>query len=252
MKKIFTLLAAVWCSMAAMAQDIQLETKDGTVIPNGSTVTIKSEMVDQYGFSGQMDPHIYLKNLTDSNQGVYAIMKVVKPGFEYPQICGIQTCYLTTAENPVAKTGMGGLEASSSIDLQIHLLYQAFKYPNYMNMLDACTIELSVWTNDKPNEVITSTITITNDPAVLDAANIAGVQTGAHVVYAKDNVFYYNFSDVAARSLQIFDVAGQMQKELRLNSEAGSLPLEGMSKGIYLYRVVENGKNALSGKFLVK
>lgn len=252
MKKIFTLLAAAWCSMAAMAQDIQLETKDGTVIKNGSTVTIGCEMVDQYGFSGLMDPHIYLKNLTDSNQGVYAMMKVVKAGIEYPQICGIVTCYPTSAEYPVAKTGMGLLEANSSIDLQIHLLYQLHLYPNYMSVQDACTIELSVWTDNKPDEVITSTITMTNDPAVLEAAGIAGVKAGAQAVYAKDNVLYYNFDDAAARRLQLFDVAGQMQKELRLNSEAGSLHLEGMSKGIYLYRVVESGKKALSGKLLVK
>ena len=46
MRKIFTLLAAMVCSFASFAQDIQLETKDGQLIENGSTVTLHSEMVD--------------------------------------------------------------------------------------------------------------------------------------------------------------------------------------------------------------
>ena len=46
MKKIFTLLAAMVCSFASFAQDLQLETKDGQVIENGSTVTIHGEMED--------------------------------------------------------------------------------------------------------------------------------------------------------------------------------------------------------------
>ena len=54
MRKFFTLLAAMACSFASFAQDIQLETKDGQVIENGSTVTIKGEMLDMMIY-GQLD-----------------------------------------------------------------------------------------------------------------------------------------------------------------------------------------------------
>lgn len=243
MKKIFTLLAAAWCSMAALAQSFQLETKDGTVIPNGATVTLKGEMADMMIY-GQLNAHVFARNLTDANIGLIVEMKVVSGGDV--TICWANNCVPVTVGNTYT-TGTGVAQANEANDL----LIEAMVMGDFSTAVATRTIDLSVWNENAPSEKISATITFTNDEKVL-AANIAGVQTGAHVVYAKDNVFYYNFSDVAARSLQIFDVAGQMQKELRLNSEAGSLPLEGMSKGIYLYRVVENGKNALSGKFLVK
>ena len=76
MRKIFTLLAAMVCSFASFAQDIQLETKDGQVIENGSTVTIQGEMLDMMIY-GQFESNLYVKNLTDKNQGVFAEIKVL-------------------------------------------------------------------------------------------------------------------------------------------------------------------------------
>lgn len=244
MKKIFTLLAAVWCSMAAMAQSFQLETKDGTVIPDGASVTLKSEMTDMMMW-GQMDAHVYVRNLTDANMGLIAEMKVVSGGDT--QICWGGGCK-TVVVGGSQTTGTGVAFVNEANDLRIEALIMG----DFKNAVVTRTVELSVWNEKDPSEKISAIITFTNDEKVLEAAGIAGVKAGAQAVYAKDNVLYYNFADAAARRLQLFDVAGQMQKELRLNSEAGSLPLEGMSKGIYLYRVVENGKNALSGKFLVK
>lgn len=254
MKKFFTLLAAILCGATSFAQSLQLETKDGMIIENGSTVTIKSEMIDVEGYWGQMDPHIYLKNLTDSDQGVFAIMKVVEAKKVYPQICGIGGCLPTSADKPVATIETEILEASSAIDLQIHLQYYPMYYPDYVNILDTCTIELTVGVgkSDNPSEVITATITFTNDPEVLKAASISNTSVTANKVRAEGNVLYCNFVDANARQLQVFDVAGQMKKNVRLNSESTSYSLEGMAKGIYLYRVVEGGKNVLSGKFLVK
>lgn len=243
MKRIFTLLAAAWCSMAALAQSFQLETKDGTVIPNGASVTLKSEIEDMMIW-GQMNAHVYARNLTENNMGLIAEMKAVSGGES--QICWGGKC-VTVAVGDTYTTGTGVASAGEANDLEIHALING----DFKTAVATRTVELSVWNENNPAEKISATITFTNDEKVL-AANITGVQTNAYAVYAKDNVLYYNFSDAAARRLQLFDVAGQLQKELRLSSEAGSLPLEGMSKGIYLYRVVENGRKAVSGKLLVK
>lgn len=247
MRKIFTLLAVALCSINSFAQDIQLETKDGQVIENGSTVIIKGEMVDMApGFLGQFDAHLYVRNLTDSNQGVYAEMKAIK---EFPQICGFASlCYTTTKENPVATTGMGMVPANTSHDMQIHIQYAAIEYPNYMDMVVTSTIEITVWTDKKPDEKISATVTFTNDPTL----SIEDTEVKAHAVYAKDNVLYYNFANVANRQLQVFNVAGNLCQDIRLTSESGAIHLEGMAKGIYLYRVIEAGKKGVSGKLLVK
>lgn len=240
MRKIFTLLAATLCSITSFAQDIQLETKDGQVIENGSTVVIKGEMVDMMIY-GQFESNLYVRNLTESNQGVYAELKAITGD---SQICWGGSCVPVTAGSSYT-TKMGLLNATSSSSLLIESLIMT---AGYMDAVVTSTIEITVWTDKKPEEKVSATVTFTNDPAL----SIENTEVKAHAVYAKDNVLYYNFANEANRQLQVYNVAGNLCQNIRLTSEAGSVNLEGMTKGIYLYRVIEGGKNGVSGKLLVK
>lgn len=240
MRKIFTLLAAMVCSFASFAQDIQLETKDGQVIENGSTVTIQGEMLDMMIY-GQFESNLYVKNLTDKNQGVFAEMKAVTGD---SQICWGGSCVPVQAGGSHT-TGMGVVSANSSTSLLIESLVMT---PGYMDAVVTRTIEITVWTDKKPDEKVSATVTFTNDPAL----SIENTEMVAPIVYAKDNVLYCQFADAANRQLQVYDVAGKLWKNVRLTSESASLPLEGRTKGLYIYRVMEAGKPVVSGKFLVK
>lgn len=240
MRKIFTLLAAMVCSFASFAQDIQLETKDGQVIGNGSTVTIQGEMLDMMIY-GQFESNLYVKNLTDKNQGVFAEMKAVTGD---SQICWGGSCVPVQAGGSHT-TGMGVVSANSSTSLLVESLVMT---PGYMDAVVTRTIEITVWTDKKPEEKVSATVTFTNDPAL----SIENTEVVAPIVYAKDNVLYYQFADAANRQLQVYDVAGKLWKNVRLTSESASLPLEGRTKGLYIYRVMEAGKPVVSGKFLVK
>lgn len=244
MRKIFTLFAAVVCSITMFAQSLQLETKSGQVIANGSTVTIEGEMVDMYGAYGQFESNLYVRNLTESNQGVYAEMKAVTGD---TQICWGGGCVPVMPGNSHT-TGMGLVGASSSTSLLIDNLVMT---PGYMEAIVTRTIEITVWTDKKPEEKISATVTFTNDPEVL-AAGVESAEVNTVKVYANGNVLYYSFADATDRQLQVFDVTGHLQKDIRLTSEAGGLSLEGMTKGLYIYRVAEAGKKIVSGKFLVK
>ncbi len=240
MRKIFTLLAAMVCSFASFAQDIQLETKDGQVIENGSTVTVKGEMVDMMIY-GQFESNLYVRNLTEKNQGVYAEMKAVTGD---SQICWGSSCVRVQAGNSHT-TDMGLVSASSSTSLLIESLVMT---PGFMDATVTRTIEITVWTDKKPEEKVSATVTFTNDPAL----SIEDVKETSAKVYAKDNVLYCQFADAANRQLQVFNIAGNLCKDIRLTSESESLPLEGMAKGVYIYSIMEKGKKAESGKFLVK
>ncbi len=240
MRKFFTLLAATMCSFASFAQDIQLETKDGQVIENGSTVTIQGEMVDMMIY-GQFESNLYVRNLTENNQGVYAEMKAVTGD---SQICWGGGCVIVPVGNSHT-TGMGLVSASSSTSLLVESLVMT---PGYMDAVVTRTIEITVWTDKKPDEKISATVTFTNDPAL----GIENTEIASPIVYAKDNVLYCQFADAANRQLQVYDVAGKLWKNVRLTSESASLPLEGCTKGLYIYRVMEAGKPVVSGKFLVK
>lgn len=242
MRKIFTLLAAMVCGISTFAQDIQLETKDGQVIKNGSTVTVKGEMVNMYNAYGQFDSHLYVRNLTDKNQGVYAYVKAIGGD---GQICFGGQCMPLMMTGAEATSKMGLVSAQSAASLLIDcLIYDA----NFMSMTVTRTVEVSIWTDKKPDEKITATVTYTNDPAL----SIENAEVSAPVIFAKDDVLYCNFADVADRQLQLFNVAGHLCKDIRLTSEAESFSLEGLTKGLYIYRVIETGKKAASGKFLVK
>ena len=236
MRKIFTILAAMMCSFASFAQDIQLETKDGQVIANGSTVTIKGEMVDMMVW-GQFESNLYVRNLTDNKQGVYATMKAVSGD---AQICWGGSC-TPVAEGGSFTTGMGLVSASLLIETLVMT-------PGFMDAVLTRTIEITVWTDKDPNTKVSATVTFTNDPAL----SIEDVKATPAKVYAKDNVLYCQFADVANRQLQVYNVAGNLCKNIRLTSESESLSLEGMVKGVYIYRVMEAGKKTESGKFLVK
>ena len=240
MRKIFTLLAAMVCSFASFAQDIQLETKDGQLIENGSTVTLHSEMVDMMVW-GQLNAEIYVRNLTEQKQGVIAEMKVVSGGDT--QICWGGSC-VGVAVGETYKTGMGLLDATISADLKIESLITG----DFKGTIATRTIEITVWTDKKPEEKVSATVTFTNDPAL----SIEEVKETSAKVYAKDNVLYCQFADAANRQLQVYNVAGNLCKDIRLTSESESLSLEGIAKGLYIYRVMEAGKKAESGKFLVK
>lgn len=242
MRKIFTFLAAMMCSFASFAQDIQLETKDGQIIENGSTVTVKGEMINMYDAYGQFDSHLYVRNLTDKNQGVYAHVKAIEGN---GQICFGGGCIPLMNAGAEATSGMGLVEAQSATSLLIDcLIYD----PNFMSITVTRTVEVTVWTDKKPDEKIVATVTYTNDPAL----SIENTEVVAPIVYAKDNVLYCQFADAANRQLQVYDVAGKLWKNVRLTSESASLPLEGRTKGLYIYRVMEAGKPVVSGKFLVK
>lgn len=243
MRKIFTLWTAMMCSIISFAQDIQLETKDGQIIENGSTVTVKGEMINMYDAYGQFDSHLYVRNLTDKNQGVYAHVKAIEGN---GQICFGGGCIPLMNTGAEATSGMGLVEAQSATSLLIDcLIYD----PNFMSITVTRTVEVTVWTDKNPDEKIVATVTYTNDPTLLAVEN---VEISASTVYAKDGVLYCNFADAANRQLQLFNVAGHLCKEIRLTSEAENLSLEGLTKGLYIYRVIEAGKNAESGKFLVK
>jgi hypothetical protein len=119
-------------------------------------------------------------------------------------------------------------------------------YPVFMDAVITRTVEVTIWTDKNSDQKVSAIVTFTNDPVL----GIESAEVASPVVYAKDNVLYCNAA--ANAQLQIYNVAGHLCKNIRLNSEAESLSLEGMTKGVYIYRVLGTGKPAVSGKFLVK
>ena len=240
MRKIFTLFAAMVCSMTMFAQSLQLETKSGRVIANGSTVTVEGEMIDLMQM-GMLEANLYVRNLTETGVSVVAQMKSVSGE---SQFCFGGSC-TPIPVGTISAEKSDAVLANSAISLAIESVIMEPVAGKYFSR----TIEVIAWVKGSPDDKVSAIVTFTNDPA---AANIESTEVQAASVFAKGNVLYYSFANAADRQLQVFDVTGHIQKDIRLNSEAGSFSLEGMTKGLYIYRVAEAGKKIVSGKFLVK
>lgn len=84
------------------------------------------------------------------------------------------------------------------------------------------------------------------------AAGIDGVEAQAENVTFAENVCHYNFAVAAPRILNVYGVDGKLAHQSVLSAEQGSVSLNSLQKGAYVYSVVENGKNVNHGKLLIK
>ncbi|MBR2359946.1 MAG: T9SS type A sorting domain-containing protein [Bacteroidaceae bacterium] len=234
MKKISTFFIAAMCNMASLAQGLAFQLSDGTVLENGTELTVAG-----HDDAEAMELHsgLCVKNLTSKQTGLYVKTKAISGSI---QVCFGGTC--VPLFEGMESEKMGVLPANEVVDLLIGA--PTFMVSGYITR----KIEVTAWLANAVDEKVTITLTFTNDPAL----SVEEVKATPAKVYAKDNVLYCQFADAANRQLQVYNVAGNLCKDIRLTSESESLPLEGMAKGVYIYRVMEARKKAESGKFLVK
>lgn len=62
----------------------------------------------------------------------------------------------------------------------------------------------------------------------------------------------YSFDTSAPRTVQLYSVDGREVKSAALTATSGTLSLGDLPKGVYVYRLTENGKHTASGKALLK
>ena len=95
---------------------------------------------------------------------------------------------------------------------------------------------------------VTKTVTaeINYDPTV----SIADVDATKSVFVANNQVVY-SFDAPAARQLNVYSVTGALVKQEVLET-AGTVSLNALGKGIYLYEVVENGERVAARKCVVR
>ena len=159
--------------------DIQLETKDGQVIKNGSKVSVNAEMVDMMIW-GQVESNIYVRNLTGKSQGVYASVKTISGD---AQICWGGSC-VPLSEGASHTTGLGLVSANSSASLLIESLVME---SNYMSVPVTRTVEVTVWTDSKPEEKYTAIVTYYYTPSYFDT-NTRPVATRSNASILRSNL----------------------------------------------------------------
>ena len=84
------------------------------------------------------------------------------------------------------------------------------------------------------------------------ATGIEGVEAQNEGVKFMDNVCHYSFATAAPRALQVYGMDGKLVHNTMISAEQGSVSLNALQKGAYVYSIVENGKKVQAGKVLVK
>lgn len=243
MKRFFTFMAAVLISAASMAQ-LSLYC-NGQTYGDGATITCGKVTGDGSTF----DPYMLVSDVWVVNNYTDAPFITTSAIIENLDGESFTCCYGQCADGITHKresvmVPMGGVEAAADLGLHFEL--------SSATEIKTARVKVTIWNEDEEalDDRMTFTVIVTNDPAVLSGVNVA--ESAAKEVYVKDNVLYYNFAEQANRQIQLFDLTGKHHKTLLLTDAVGSMSLEGMAKGLHLYRVVESGKKAVSGKILIK
>jgi len=83
------------------------------------------------------------------------------------------------------------------------------------------------------------------------AASIASASTD-NALRFNGTGFNYNFDTMAPRALNVYGADGKLVKSEHFSAQGGTLGLDGLTRGVYIYQLTENGKRTKSGKVVVR
>lgn len=224
----FTFLAALaFGALGVNAQDIEFVHND-EILENGAEIEV-TELHDSY-----LSPAIMLRN-TGTEVLDYELSVTILEGELLPY-CGVDgTCIFPKLGVPMVKSSTAG--PGMEIDPQVHSLY--------------------AWTEDTGHSVVRYELTYGDVTKTVTAeinydASVSISDVNAEKsVFVADNQVVYSFDAPAARQLNVYSVTGALVKQEALES-AGTVSLNALGKGIYLYEVVENGERVAAHKCVVR
>ena len=242
MKKL--LLAAILATGAAvpMAAAEFSVLFEGEPIENGSTIEYDGfdvEVMDmsEYGYgifySWKVDPELYLVSDEVAPMTIHAQSLT---GVEF-QLCAGGLCL----KNTVITKAVENLKADVPLNLQLDWATNTQDISEID--IPAMEILVDVYYTSNPSSALTFTLKMGG----FKAAGVDSVVSNENEVVLKGRDLYY---DVAGTSqLSVYSLSGKTVLNKTVSGN-GSVSLEGLSKGVYLYRL--SGKTNKTSKFILK
>lgn len=232
----FTFLAAALAFVAGGA-NAQIEfVHNDEIVENGATVVI-TELHALSETYFQVKSDVMLKNIGEEETDYTLTITLQENNTsEEFSCCGFGTCVSLNLGIPLKNTGT--LYSNELKDPQVDV--QGF--------WDPANAAQAVFLYELTYGDVTKTITveIDYDPTVsIDDVN------AEKSVFVADNEVVYSFDAPAARQLNVYSVTGALVKQEVLET-AGTVSLNALGKGIYLYEVVENGERVSAHKCVVR
>lgn len=223
------------------AQGLEFQSIDGKVL-NGETYTYKLYEVFPYG-AGKSE--IYVEpdiNIFCPQEGSIEVTAVANGVI---QLCtgGIYEGQCLTGESvtqnavQVAKDGLYPLLLDLSLIVSNEEL-EGYKIPEV-------TVEVTMMYNGQPDSAVTMTVVMGGEDA--EEAGVEGLAADFNKVNVAGKTL--NYSVDSPSTLTLYSLSGKTILNQSVSGK-GSLSLNNLSTGVYLYRV--SGKKTLSGKFIIK
>lgn len=267
MKKFLLAVAVLVSAVAVQAQSV-LFYYDGQVLEDGYTLTATNADID----AGTIDLHFGFQNTTAENQEFFVMIQVVenrnadfvtqnKKGKEIPAGDAVSFCVPgqcfgpETTESPVYALAPNELLTEGD---PFHATFTANSYiyplaygqePKKDSYAEVTYYIMNV--NDEDD--ITTLNVVYDFASALASVESNTINADLKVMQRGENVvFNYAFDQAATRNIVVSNIVGACVANVALNDNYGEVVLERLPKGVYVYTLVENGRNVKSYKFIAR
>ena len=232
MKKIFTLLVLFATALTASAQ--LSFTMDGNTIENGATITSSKlqPSLAEMGFV-MFKPDVFVSSEKAGNVTV-----------EVKALDG-RSVSLCFGGNCIPGTNLSkskDMTAGESVDIQLD------GGGMFISGTQTYKCEVTAYYTSDRSSTISFTIIMTNDPTVLAVGSIVAENDG---VMFDGRTMSYTFAAAAPRTVSLYTVSGKQVAQWNVDAAAGTLSLDNLKNGTYVYAVKGAGTN-ISGKVVLK
>ena len=230
MKKIFTLLVLFATALTASAQ--LSFTMDGNTIENGATITSSKvdPMFTELG-SVMFKPDVFVNSEKAGN--VTVEVKALDGR-------GVSLCFGGTCINGKNLSKSKDMTAGESVDIQLE--------GGGMFITGTQTYKCEVTAYYYYTKTISFTLIMTNDPTVLAVGSVEAENDG---VMFDGRTMSYTFAAATPRTVSLYTVSGKQVAKWNVDAAAGTLSLDNLKNGTYVYAVKGAGTN-ISGKVVLK
>ena len=230
MKKIFTLLVLFATALTASAQ--LSFTMDGNTIENGATITSSKldPSISEMGFV-MFKPDVFVNS---EKAGIVTVEVKALDGRS------VSLCFGGNCINGKNLSKSKDMAAGESVDIMLDA--------GGMFISGTQTYKCEVTAYYYYTKTISFTMIMTNDPTVLAVGSIEAENDG---VMFDGRTMSYTFAAAAPRTVSLYTVSGKQVAQWNVNAAAGTLPLDNLQNGTYVYAVKGAGTN-ISGKVVLK
>ena len=232
MKKIFTLLVLFATALTASAQ--LSFTMDGNTIENGATIT-----------SSKLDPSFEEMGFVRFKPDVFvSLEKAGNVTVEVKALDGrsVSLCLGNNCTSGEYHSKSIDMTAGESVDILLE------GGGMFISGTQTYKCEVTAYYTSDRSSTISFTIIMTNDPTVLAVGSVEAENDG---VMFDGRTMSYTFAAAAPRTVSLYTVSGKQVAQWNVDAAAGTLPLDNLKNGTYVYAVKGAGTN-ISGKVVLK